>query len=89
MNAVIIRIIIIKYSLYSIPDDEIFKTMTSSGTTGQAVSKIVLNRNVAANQQKALVRIVSDFTGASRLPMLIIDSPSVIKNRQMFSARGA
>lgn len=78
-----------EYKLYSIPDEEIFKTMTSSGTTGQAVSKIVLNRNVAANQQKVLVKIVSDFTGASRLPMLIIDSPSVIKNRLMFSARGA
>ena len=78
-----------EYSLYSIPDEEIFKTMTSSGTTGQAVSKIVLNRSVAANQQKALVKIVSDFAGASRLPMLIIDSPSVIKNRLMFSARGA
>ena len=40
-------------------------------------------------QQKALVKIVSDFTGKSRLPMLIIDSPNVIKDRKMFSARGA
>ena len=78
-----------EYGLYSIPDEEIFKTMTSSGTTGQAVSKIVLNKNTASNQQKVLVKLVSDFTGAARLPMLIIDSPSVIKNRLMFSARGA
>lgn len=78
-----------EYNLYSIPDAEIFKTMTSSGTTGQAVSKIVLNKRTAANQQKVLVKIVSNFTGATRLPMLIIDSPSVIKNRLMFSARGA
>jgi len=78
-----------EYNLYSIPDTEIFKTMTSSGTTGQAVSKIVLDKRTAANQQKALVKIVSNFTGATRLPMLIIDSPSVIKNRLMFSARGA
>lgn len=75
--------------LKSIPDEEIFKTMTSSGTTGQQVSKIFLNRVTSANQQKALVKIVSDFTGKSRLPMLIIDSPSVVKNRLMFSARGA
>ena len=76
-------------TLKSIPDSEVFKTMTSSGTSGQAVSKIYLDKETAANQQKALVKIVSDFTGASRLPMLIIDSPSVIKDRAMFSARGA
>lgn len=76
-------------TLKSIPDADVFKTMTSSGTTGQAVSKIYLDRQAAARQQKTLVRIVSDFTGAARLPMLIIDSPSVIKNRAMFSARGA
>lgn len=76
-------------SLKSVPDDEIFKTMTSSGTTGQAVSRIYLDKKTSVNQQKALVKIVSDFTGKSRLPMLIIDSPSVIKDRAMFSARGA
>lgn len=75
--------------LRSIPQEEIFKTMTSSGTTGQTVSKIFLDRKTAANQQKTLVRIVSEFTAGSRLPMLIIDCPSVVKNRAMFSARGA
>ena len=78
-----------EFNLASIKEDEIFKTMTSSGTSGQAVSKIVLDKATALNQQKTLVKIVSDFTGASRMPMLIIDSPSVIKNRLMFSARGA
>lgn len=78
-----------EFTMSSIPQEEVFKTMTSSGTSGQAVSKIVLDKETAANQQKTLVKIVSDFTGASRMPMLIIDSPSVIKNRLMFSARGA
>lgn len=75
--------------LCSIPQNEVFKTLTSSGTTGQAVSKIYLSRDAAVRQQKTLVKIVSAFTGAARMPMLIIDSPSVIKNRAMFSARGA
>jgi len=75
--------------LKSINDDEIFKTMTSSGTTGQAVSKIYLDKETASHQQKTLVKIVSNFTGSSRMPMLIIDCPSVVKNRVMFSARGA
>lgn len=78
-----------EFDLKSISPEEVFKTMTSSGTSGQAVSKIYLDKTTAANQQKTLVKIVSDFTGASRMPMLIIDSPSVIKNRNMFSARGA
>ena len=78
-----------EFDLKSISQEEIFKTMTSSGTSGQAVSKIYLDKITAANQQKTLVKIVSNFTGASRMPMLIIDCPSVIKNRNMFSARGA
>lgn len=75
--------------LCSVEKEEVFKTMTSSGTTGQAVSKIYLDKRTASNQQKTLVKIVSAFTGSARLPMLIIDCPSVVKNRQMFSARGA
>ena len=76
-------------TLKSINDDNIFKVMTSSGTTGQRVSKIYLDRETASNQQKTLVKIVSAFTGSARMPMVIIDCPSVVKNRAMFSARGA
>ncbi|BBF42116.1 acyl protein synthase/acyl-CoA reductase RfbN [Lachnospiraceae bacterium KM106-2] len=75
--------------LKSMPEEENFKTMTSSGTTGQKKSKIFLDRETSSNQQKTLVKIVSDFTGKARLPMIIMDCPSVIKNRAMFSARGA
>lgn len=78
-----------RLELRSIDKEDVFKVMTSSGTTGQAVSRIYLDRNAAAMQQKTLVKIVSDFTGSSRMPMLVIDSPSVIKDRAMFSARGA
>ncbi|WCG81853.1 LuxE/PaaK family acyltransferase [Pectobacterium sp. A5351] len=75
--------------LLSVESEQVVKTMTSSGTTGQRVSKIFLDRNTAANQQKTLVKIVSDYLGATRLPLLIIDSPSVMKDRRLFSARGA
>ena len=75
--------------LRSVDKEDIFKTMTSSGTTGQRVSKIFLDRETVANQQKTLVHIVSDFTGEARLPMLIIDCPSVVRDRVKFSARGA
>jgi len=76
-------------TLKSVNDKDVFKTMTSSGTTGQSVSKVFLDRETASIQQKALVKIVSSFIGSSRLPMIIVDYPSVVKDRQMFSARGA
>lgn len=75
--------------LKSVSQEDVVKTMTSSGTTGQAVSKIFLDRTTSSNQQKTMVKIVSEFTGSSRMPMIIIDCPSVVKNRAMFSARGA
>jgi phenylacetate-coenzyme A ligase PaaK-like adenylate-forming protein len=74
-------------NLASITPDEAVKVMTSSGTSGRVVSRIYLDKQTAANQQKTLVKIVSAFTGAGRLPMLIIDAPSVLKDRNMFSAR--
>ena len=76
-------------SLKSVPQDEVVKTMTSSGTSGQRVSKIYLDRATSSNQQKAMVKIVNEFTGSSRMPMIILDCPSAVKDRNMFSARGA
>ncbi len=77
------------YDLYSVPKEEVVKTLTSSGTTGQAVSRIFLDKDTAANQIKVLSKITSSFIGKQRLPMIIIDTESVIKNRNLFSARGA
>ena len=76
-------------SLKSIDDNEVVKTMTSSGTSGQAVSKIYLDKTTSGNQQKTMVKIVNEFTGSNRMPMIIVDCPSVVKDRRMFSARGA
>lgn len=78
-----------EFDLKSIGDDEVVKTMTSSGTTGQRTSKIYLDRENSARQTKVLTKIVSDYIGTKRLPMIILDSSAVVKNRAMFSARGA
>jgi phenylacetate-coenzyme A ligase PaaK-like adenylate-forming protein len=75
--------------LVSVPKEEIVKTVTSSGTSNQKVSRIYLDRETSSLQTKILSKIVSDFIGKKRVPMLILDSPSVIKDRLMFSARGA
>lgn len=78
-----------EFELKSIPAEEVIKTMTSSGTSGQQVSKIYLDRTTSANQTKVLTKIVSSFIGTKRVPMLILDTSNVLKNRSMFSARGA
>lgn len=75
--------------LVSVSKEEIFKITTSSGTSGQTPSKIYLDKETVSYQQKVLAKIVSSFFEKNRLPLLIIDSPSVLKNREMFSARGA
>lgn len=76
-------------TLRSIPEEAVFKTITSSGTTGQRVSRIDLDKETAARQQKVLSHIVAHFIGPRRIPLLVIDSPEVLRNRAMFSARGA
>lgn len=78
-----------EFELRSCAKEDVVKTMTSSGTTGQQVSRIFLNRETSAAQTKCLTKIVADFLGTKRVPMLILDSSAVIKNRAMFSARGA
>lgn len=75
--------------LRSVPEDAVFKTVTSSGTTGQRASRIFLDADTAAAQQRVLYRIVSDFIGERRLPLLVLDSKKVLRDRAMFSARGA
>jgi len=76
-------------TLRSVPEEDVVKTMTSSGTTGQKVSKIYLDRETSANQTKTLAKIVASLLGNKRVPMIILDSSNVVKDRNMFSARGA
>lgn len=75
--------------LQSIADDQIRVTMTSSGTTGQAVSRIAVDVETSLIQQKALANSLMHVLGQSRLPMLVIDTDSVFKNPSLMSARGA
>ena len=76
-------------TLQSVPDDEVLKVLTSSGTTSQAVSRVVLDRSTSLLQTQALASIITSFIGPKRLPMIIIDSASTLKDRSSMSARGA
>jgi hypothetical protein len=75
--------------LSSVPPDQIVKTLVSSGTSGQAVSRIVLDAATAQAQTRALVRIASAFLGSTRMPMLVVDDDSFLRDRSKFNARAA
>ena len=40
-------------------------------------------------QQKILLHLLGDFVGKKRMPMLVIDTKEIIKNRKLFTSRGA
>lgn len=77
------------HDLSSVPVTAVRKVLTSSGTSGQQPSRIALDAATAADQAKVLTRIVGDFIGKARRPMLILDAPSTVKDRSRFSARAA
>lgn len=77
------------HRLLSVPEEEIFKVLTSSGTTGQEVSRVFLDKETANLQARALVRIMSEILGPARLPMILVDTGSVMRDRSIFSARAA
>jgi phenylacetate-coenzyme A ligase PaaK-like adenylate-forming protein len=75
--------------LSSVPPSDIVKTMTSSGTSGHNVSQIFLDKQTSAMQIKVLSRIMGEFIGPKRLPMLVIDCRATVSDRLKFSARTA
>lgn len=77
------------HELRSIPADEVFKVLTSSGTTGGGASRVYLDKQAAAAQTRHLGDTLRTVLGGKRLPMLMVDTIGIIKNRREFSARGA
>ena len=73
--------------LASVEPNAIIKTLTSSGTSGTGVSQIFLDSETSRRQTKALAKIGSDYIGAKRLPMLVIDQPLGNKKLRHLSAR--
>jgi acyl-protein synthetase LuxE len=67
----------------------VFKVVTSSGTTGAAVSRVYLDAAAARLQTRALAGIMTHWLGPSRLPMIVVDARSTLRDRRTFSARGA
>ena len=56
---------------------------------GYKIEEIVLDKETASLQTLTLSKIISHVVGKERLPMIIVDSKSVLKDRKSFTARGA
>ncbi len=77
------------HTLSSVPESEVLKVLTSSGTTGQQPSRIFLDAETASVQSAVLVKVAQHFLGKDRLPMVIVDHSGVVRDRRSRSARGA
>ena len=77
------------HALRSIPEEKVIKVLTSSGTTGQQVSRVYLDAETSQVQSTVLVRVAQQFLGRERLPMVVLDHPGVVRDRASYSARGA
>jgi acyl-protein synthetase LuxE len=77
------------HTLSSVPEPQVFKVLTSSGTTGQQPSRVFLDAETASVQSAVLVKVAQHFLGKDRLPMVILDHPGVLRDRTSHSARGA
>jgi hypothetical protein len=74
--------------LMSIPQQEVFKTLSSSGTSGTQ-SKIFLNRENSLNQTLALKELFQEQFGRARLPIIIFDSQKQLRSSVSADARKA
>lgn len=74
--------------LASVPGRDIVRQLRSSGTTGQAPSRIALDHATAAAQARALGHLMREFVGRQRRPMVIIDEPVRLADGG-YTARGA
>ncbi len=74
--------------LKSISDNEIFKVLFSSGTTG-IPSKIFLDKANSLKQTKVLNSLVQSKLGKKRLPMIIIDKKLSLDDKKSFNAKTA
>jgi len=68
---------------------EFKRTLTSSATTGQVPSRVVLDAETAKRMTKGVTTIIKDFIGPARRPYLVIDTPENVRSQGELGARGA
>jgi hypothetical protein len=69
--------------------DEVKRTLTSSATTSQLPSRVVLDAPTSRRMTKGVVTILRDFIGPSRRPYLVVDTSDSMRSGSALGARGA
>jgi hypothetical protein len=72
-----------------ISPNEVKRTLTSSATTSQLPSRVVLDAPTARRMTKGVVSIVRDFIGISRRPYLVVDTADLMGGGNDLGARSA
>jgi hypothetical protein len=72
-----------------VPASEVKRTLTSSSTSGQLPSRVVLDAATSRRMTKGVIAIIRDFVGAARRPYLVIDTQENLGRQSELGARGA
>jgi hypothetical protein len=84
-----VRILKANPPLSLVRNAEVKRTLTSSATTSQMPSRVVLDSPTARRMTRGIVSIVRDFIGPSRRPFLVVDTAGFQGSGSDLGARGA
>jgi hypothetical protein len=84
-----VRILKADPPLSFVNNGEIKRTLTSSATTSQMPSRVVLDSPTARRMTKGVISIVRDFIGPARRPYLVVDTAGFRGGASDLGARGA
>jgi Acyl-protein synthetase, LuxE len=68
---------------------QIVRTLSSSATTGQKPSRVVLDAETARHTARGVASILRDFVGPARRPCLVIDTAEALAPQAQLGARSA
>ena len=69
--------------------EEVKRTLTSSATTSQSPSRVILDSPTSRRMTKGTIVIVRDFIGSARRPYLVVDTTDHKAGGDVMGARGA
>lgn len=76
------------FEFLSVSESDVKRVVTSSGTSGRSLSKVALDSETAALQQRILIRTLEPVLGKRRLPLALVEA-SGKPDSNALSARGA
>lgn len=77
------------FQLLTCNSKDIIRILNSSSTTSGIPSKIYLDRITSIRQSQGLISTLKNFLGGKRKPLLVLDTESINRSKEVLSARGA